>query len=63
MTENEISLSDELVAGDVYIGAGESDIIRVFAKCTRILHDKYPDIHCHIQSGNAAFVMEQLDKG
>ena len=63
MTENEISLSDEYVAGDVYIGAGESDIIRVFAKCARILHDKYPDIRCHIQSGNAVFVMEQLDKG
>ena len=63
MTENEISLYDEYVAGDVYIGAGESDIIRVFAKCARILHDKYPDIRCHIQSGNAVFVMEQLDKG
>ena len=30
-TENEISLSDETIAGDVYIGAGESDAIRLVA--------------------------------
>ena len=63
MTENEISQSDEFIAGDVYIGAGESDIIRLFARTARDLYTKYPDIHCHIQSGNAAFVKEQLDKG
>ena len=63
MTENEISQSNELIAGDVYIGAGESDIIRLFARAARDIYTKYPDIHCHIQSGNATFVKEQLDKG
>ena len=40
MTENEISQSNELIAGDVYIGAGESDIIRLFARAARDIYTK-----------------------
>ena len=61
--ENEITLSDENIAGDVYIGAGETQIIRLFAQAAKQLQKKYPDIHYHILSGNAIYVMEQLDKG
>lgn len=63
MTEREISLSDEAIAGDVYIGAGESDMIRMFARTAKGLQETYPDIHYHILSGNAAFVQEHLDRG
>ncbi|MCI9682629.1 MAG: LysR family transcriptional regulator [Lachnospiraceae bacterium] len=62
-TEREISLSDEVVMGDVYIGAGETDAVRLIAKTARKLYRTYPGIHYHIASGNAAFVMEQLEKG
>ena len=62
-TENEIILSDESVVGDVYIGAGETDMIRLVARTAQTMNEKYPDIHYHISSGNTAFVMEQLDKG
>ncbi len=62
-TESEISLSDDVVAGDVYIGTGETNIIRLFAKTARELQHDYPDIHYHISSGNSSYVMEQLDKG
>ena len=62
-TESEISLSDDVVAGDVYIGTGETNIIRLFAKTARELQYDYPDIHYHISSGNSSYVMEQLDKG
>ena len=62
-TESEISLSDDMVAGDVYIGTGETNIIRLFAKTARELQHDYPDIHYHISSGNSSYVMEQLDKG
>lgn len=61
--ENEIALSDDAVAGDVYIGAGETDSVRYLARAAQSLQQKYPDIHYHISSGNAAFVVEQLDKG
>lgn len=63
MTESEISLSDEIIAGDVYIGTGESDMIRIFARAAKSLQEKYPDIHYHILSGNASFVQEHLDRG
>ena len=63
MTESEISLSDEIIAGDVYIGTGESDMIRIFARAAKSLPEKYPDINYHILSGNASFVQEHLDRG
>lgn len=62
-TEREISLSDEVIVGDVYIGTGETDAVRLIAKAARKLYQTYPGIHYHIASGNAAFVMEQLEKG
>ena len=63
ITQREISLSDKVVAGDVYIGAGESDMIRLFARAAKQLQAKYPDIHYHVRSGNAAFVQDYLDRG
>ncbi len=62
-TEHEIQLSDEFVAGDVYIGAGETDTVRLFARAARRLNTRYPDIHFHISSGNAAYVLEHLERG
>lgn len=63
ITENEISLSDDAIAGDVYIGAGESDMIRFLAEAAKKLHEKYPAIRYHLLSGNATFVKEHLDRG
>ncbi len=62
-TEREITLSDQVIVGDVYIGTGETDAVRFIAKAARELYKTYPGIHYHIASGNAEFVMEQLEKG
>ncbi|HIQ75050.1 MAG TPA: LysR family transcriptional regulator [Candidatus Cottocaccamicrobium excrementipullorum] len=62
-TEEEISHSDDTIMGDVYIGAGETDIVRFFARAAKEIQKKYPDIHFHISSGNAEYVLEYLDKG
>ena len=62
-TEREISLSDQVIVGDVYIGTGETDAVRFIAKAAKELYNTYPGIHYHISSGNSAFVLEQLDKG
>ena len=59
----EISLSDKVIVGDVHIGTGETDAVRIIAKAARELYKTYPGIHYHISSGNAQFVIEQLDKG
>ena len=47
-TEREISLSDEMIAGDIYIGAGETDGIRLLAQAAQKLQYDYPMIHFHI---------------
>ena len=62
-TEEELTCSDDTIVGDVIIGAGETDIIRLLAKTAKKLQKKYPDIHYHISSGNAEYVLEYLDKG
>lgn len=62
-TENEITVSNQIIKGDVYIGTGETDAIRIIARVTKKLHTKYPLINYHFSSGNADFVTEQLDKG
>lgn len=62
-TENEIALSDNIIMGDVYIGTGETDAVRLLARAAGKLCSHYPGIHYRISSGNAAFVTEHLDKG
>ena len=62
-TENEITQSDEAIAGNVFIGTGETEIVRLFAMVAKKLQKKYPDIRYHISSGNAEHVLEYLDKG
>ena len=62
-TEREISLSDQVIVGDVYIGTGETDAVRFIAKAAKELYNTYPGIRYHISSGNSEYVLEQLDKG
>lgn len=62
-TEKEISLSDEFIAGDIYIGAGETDAIRLIARAANQVQMQYPDIHFHIVSGDLSDLIEKLDKG
>ena len=62
-TQREISLSDQTIVGDVYIGTGETDAVRFIARAAKELYQTYPGVHYHISSGNADFVSEQLDKG
>ena len=58
-----ISGSDETIAGNVFIGTGETEIVRLFAKAAKELQRKYPNIRYHISSGNAEHVLDYLDKG
>lgn len=62
-TEHEIALSDEYIAGDITVGAGETDGVRFLAKAAKALQKDYPDIHFHIISGDKVSVTEDLDRG
>lgn len=59
----EFSVAEEPVSGDIYIGGGETEGMRLIAKAAAELRKKYPHIHYHIFSGNAEEVMERLDNG
>lgn len=60
---DEIALSEEMIAGDISIGAGETDGVRYLAKAARDLQAAYPLVHFHIVSGDKTTVLEDLDKG
>lgn len=61
--EREIALSDEFIAGDITIGAGETDGVRFLVRTAKMLQEQYPDIHLHIVSGDGETVEENLDRG
>ena len=62
-TETEIRSSDEFISGDIYIGAAETDNMRLLLRVAHKLQQDYPDIHYHFFSGNAQDVTEKLDQG
>lgn len=62
-TEAEFSSMENLVGGDIYIGGGETDAIKLIAKIAKELRASYPDIHYHLYSGNSEDVTDRLDKG
>lgn len=62
-TEKEIAVTDDVIEGDVYIGAGETDAVRYLAKAARELQENYPDVRYHISSGDTTDILESLDKG
>lgn len=61
--ESEISQSDDIIAGDVTVGTGETDGVRVLARAARSLREDYPHIHLHMISGDKEYVTESLDRG
>lgn len=62
-TEEEFNSMETTIGGDIYIGGGETDAIKLVAQVAKDLRNNYPDIHYHLYSGNAEDVTERLDKG
>lgn len=62
-TESEFLFDDENISGEVFIGGGETDSIRVVGKAIKELTREYPNIKYHFFSGNGEDVTEKLNKG
>ncbi len=62
-TKAEFDSMEQTVGGEIYIGSGETDGMRLIAKVIGNLREEYPGIRCHLYSGNAQDVTERLDKG
>ena len=54
---------DELVAGDIYIGAGETQAMACVSKVLAPLRRSYPHIQFHLVSGNEDLIYDSLQKG
>ncbi len=62
-TEAEFNSMENVIGGNIYIGSGETDAIKLVAQIACELRTKYPGIHYHLYSGNSEDVTERLDKG
>ena len=62
-TESEIMYSDTTISGDIYIGSGETEGMRILAKVIDTCHKEYPKIKFHLYSGNSQDVVEKIENG
>ena len=54
---------DDFIAGDVYIGCGETEAMRLVVKALTPLGRAYPQVHFHFASGNYEQTVDGLQKG
>ena len=62
-TKEQFAKLDELVAGDIYIGAGETEAMACLAKVLAPMRRSYPHIRFHLVSGNEDLIYDYLQKG
>lgn len=62
-TEAEFNYMENAIGGDIYIGGGETDAVKLIAEIAKDLRTNYPGIRYHLYSGNSEDVTERLDKG
>ena len=62
-TISEFDTSHDIISGDIYIGGGETNAMRLIARISKKLQTRYPMIRYHLFSGNADDVAERLDRG
>lgn len=62
-TSADFSHDDDIVAGDIHIGAGESASMRLIAQRVRAFRERYPDVRFHLHSAVATDLVERLEHG
>ncbi len=63
ITKGEIGTLNDNISGDVYIGGGETEGMRLVAKATKKLQNKYPNVKIHLYSGHVEDISERIDRG
>ena len=62
-TKAEVSAPDEGVSGDLYIGGGETEGMRLIVQTAQQIQRRYPAIRFHFSSGDGYDVTDRLDQG
>ncbi len=47
-TQNEFQTMENSISGDIYIGGGETDAIKLIGRTAKRLREQYPGIHYHL---------------
>nr|WP_270299550.1 LysR family transcriptional regulator [Eggerthella sinensis] len=61
--EAELAQSTQSVGGDVYVGCGESDAMRLVLRAAHEVRQRYPGVHFHLFSGTSADLADRFDGG
>lgn len=62
-TKSEFQLAKNTIAGTIFIGGGESRLIKLLTDIIKDIQDEYSEVKVEVLSGNAEDVTEKLDKG
>ena len=62
-TISEFTSGSEMINGDIYIGGGESDAMRLIARIAAEMREEYPNVHFHIFSNDSDDIADKLNKG
>ena len=62
-TATELQSTSEDIYGEIHIGAGETDVMRLFAKVIKRIQEHHPMIKFTLFSGNAEDILEKLEAG
>lgn len=62
-TEMEFGEKDNLISGEIFIGAGETNSMHILANLIKRFNKEYPQVKYNLYSGNADDIKERIDKG
>lgn len=62
-TEKEFLEHDNMIAGEIFIGGGETHAMHILAEVIKDFKNEFPHVKYQLYSGNADDVKEKLDKG
>ena len=62
-TEEEIACPDEAISGEVSIGSGETELVRLFARAARALRARHPDIRYRIPAATPSLCWKTSTRG
>lgn len=62
-TEEHIRTSSPIIEGDVYIGCGETEGMRLVFSAARAMKSEHPNVTLNITSGDSADILYRLDSG
>lgn len=62
-TTADLQTTSQKIDGQIHFGAGETDVMGVFAQAIGRIHRDHPKIRFHLFSGNSDDILEKLESG